>query len=67
MRRTENSEKRAAYEDALMMMYSETAEEQEETCCDTCAAKSTCAFYEKGADECVYEVLAEYAKKSKGA
>ena len=33
-------------------------------CCDTCAAKETCPFYEVGADECVYEVLAGAAKKN---
>ena len=32
-------------------------------CCDTCTAKEKCPFYEAGADECVYEVLAEAAKK----
>ena len=29
--------------------------------CDTCTAKDTCNFYEKGADECVYDVLAAAA------
>jgi len=32
-------------------------------CCDTCTAKEKCPFYEAGADKCVYEVLAETAKK----
>lgn len=31
--------------------------------CNNCSAKNTCPFYEKDADECVYEVLAEAAKK----
>ena len=34
-------------------------------CCDTCEAKGNCPFYEAGADECVYEVLAAAAKESK--
>ena len=29
--------------------------------CDNCTAKDTCNFYEKGADECVYDVLAAAA------
>ena len=29
--------------------------------CDNCTAKNTCNFYEKGADECVYDVLAAAA------
>lgn len=29
--------------------------------CDNCTAKDTCSFYEKGADECVYDVLAAAA------
>ena len=31
-------------------------------CCDTCEAKGKCSFYEAGAEECVYEVLATAAK-----
>lgn len=31
--------------------------------CNNCSAKNTCPFYEKDTDECVYEVLAEAAKK----
>lgn len=30
--------------------------------CDNCTAKNTCSFYEKGAEECVYEVLAAAVK-----
>ena len=33
--------------------------------CDNCTAKDTCNFYEKGADECVYDVLAQMAKCGK--
>ena len=32
--------------------------------CDTCEAKGNCPFYEAGTDECVYDVLAETAKKT---
>ena len=37
-----------------------------ETCvCKNCTARKTCPFYdlEEESDECVYEVLAEYAGK----
>lgn len=30
--------------------------------CDNCKEKNTCPFYEKGADECVYEIMAITAK-----
>lgn len=30
--------------------------------CNKCTAKDTCAFYEKDADECVYDILAKAAK-----
>ena len=33
--------------------------------CDNCIAKNTCNFYEKGADECVYDVLAALANMRK--
>ena len=33
------------------------------TCtCNSCDARETCPFYEKDAEECVYEILAETAK-----
>ena len=31
--------------------------------CDSCAEKDKCAFYEAGAEECVYEVLAVAAER----
>ena len=33
--------------------------------CDNCTAKNTCNFYEKGADECVYDALAALAKTTR--
>lgn len=33
--------------------------------CDNCTAKNTCSFYEKGADECVYDVLAATANATR--
>ena len=33
-------------------------------CCNNCKEKDTCAFYEKDADECVYEALANFVKIS---
>lgn len=35
--------------------------------CNNCSAKKNCPFYEEDADECVYEVLAEAAKRVKPA
>lgn len=35
--------------------------------CNNCSAKENCPFYEEDADECVYEVLAEAAKRVKPA
>ena len=34
--------------------------------CNECKAKKTCPFYDKDADECVYEVLAAAAASSSG-
>ena len=33
--------------------------------CNNCEARGTCPFYEKDAEECVYEMLAETAKNLK--
>ena len=33
--------------------------------CDNCKEKDSCAFYEKGAEECVYDALSEMAKNTR--
>lgn len=38
---------------------------EERKMCDTCKGKEKCPFYEKGAEECVYEALAEMALNTK--
>lgn len=36
------------------------------TCtCNECTERATCPFYEKDAEECVYEVLAKFCVYSK--
>ena len=35
------------------------------TYCNDCTARATCPFYEKDAEECVYEALAEFCENSK--
>ena len=45
------------------LAFNEVLEEAEVASpCNKCTAKDTCAFYEKDADECVYDILAEAAK-----
>lgn len=33
--------------------------------CNECAGRATCPFYEKDAEECVYEALVEFCEISK--
>ena len=54
----------------FVLYYNQKEEREEikmtETCvCKNCTARETCPFYdvEEESDECVYEVLAEAAKK----
>lgn len=30
--------------------------------CNNCPAKTNCPFYEKNADDCVYDLMAQYAQ-----